>query len=132
MDDARTIDVIVAEMLSVTHELAGTDTVDDRLDLNDRLQRLRAEAAEARGPEVAAMSGAALAAAIARCHAELDDLRERRFDISAVGGSSGYGGGLDPLQTMEHNREVDELGGRDRLESELAATLAERDRRERS
>lgn len=129
MEPTRTLAQVVAELLEVSTELDRTADARERSALRDRLHELRAEAAAVRGSEPSTMSDDALRTRITACRRLLADLGAARFDVSAIGGATGLGGGLDPMQTAEHNRRIDTTGGRADLERELLALLDELARR---
>jgi hypothetical protein len=125
----RTIDTVLAELVDTRAELDVTDDAARRALLRDRLHRLRAEAAAVRGPRLASMTDDEVRAEIARCDRLSAALRAARYDPSMVGGASGRGGGLDPVQTIAHNRAVDEAGGRAELEVRRVSLVEELTRR---
>lgn len=120
---------VVAELSRTTERLAGVTDPIERIELRDRLNDLRAEAAALRGDEPTRLSDEQLASAIGATRRSLDEIRSQRFDPSMVAGATGYGGGLDPLLTAQHNRRVDEAGGRAALEARLDALTRELARR---
>ncbi len=129
MKRVRDLDPILDEMLAVADELAHTADLAERAALHDRQHQLRAEAAVARGPDVAALSDAELERRLVRCEHQLRDVFASHFDVASVAGASGIDGGLDPAQTLARNREIDAARGRDALEAELHELLAEIARR---
>lgn len=129
MGTDRQLDEVFAEMASTSKALQDASVATERVRLRERLTSLRAEAAELRGPRIEGLTDEALAGEIARYRRELDALRAGRLDTSMIGGASGLGGGLDPTATAQHNRTVDEAGGRAGLEGRLASLLDEQRRR---
>jgi hypothetical protein len=125
----RDLDTVLAELAGAVVALDAATDPGDRVTLRDELHRLRAEASRLRGSELGSLSDDALRARLARCDRELAAIFAAHFDPSMVGGASGRGGGLDPLQTIRHNRAVDAAGGRGELEAERQALLAELARR---
>lgn len=129
MGTERGLDEVLDDLVATRAELDAATDLQDRAVLRDRLTQLRAEAAAIRGPTETNLSDDQLAAAIRSAERALDELRSARLDPSQVGGASGYGGGLDPMQTARHNQRVDRAGGRSELQTELDALLRERTRR---
>lgn len=101
----------------------------ERIRLRDRLNDLRAEAAALRGGAVAHLTDEQLASEIRSTHRQLEAIRSGRFDTSMVGGATGLGGGLDPMQVARHNQRVDAEGGRADLERRLGELRREAARR---
>jgi hypothetical protein len=125
----RSLDEVVEELNQQLERLRVATSVVERIDLRERLNELRAEAAVLRGPALRRMSDEQLENEIRSTRRLLDDLRSQRFDPSMVAGASGRGGGLDPLLTAKHNQRVDEAGGREHLEARLHEMLLEAARR---
>jgi hypothetical protein len=125
----RTLDEVLADLTRTAARLQDASDVDEKIDLRDRLNRLRAEAAEMRGSSVERLSDEQLRNEIRSVRTSLDAIRSQRFDPSMVAGASGYGGGLDPLLTAQHNQRVDAAGGRPQLEGRLRRLLEEEARR---
>lgn len=69
---------------------------------------------------LAGLSDNQLARRVHHVNRRLNDLGDRRLNISFAAHGIGGGGGLDPVATMEHNRRLDREGGRADLERELA------------
>jgi hypothetical protein len=128
----RGLDDVVAELARLSTVLDQATDLGQRVAVRDRLNELRAEAASLRGPHAATLTDEMLRSEIARCERELSAVSSARFDPSMVAGASGFGGGLDPIQTARHNRAVDEAGHRAELEAELHQLVQERKRRSRS
>jgi hypothetical protein len=131
MDEAgaRPLDEVFHDLTRITQLLDEATDPLDRIELNDRLNELRAEAASARGPDVSLLSDAQLADAIRSTQRRLDAIRAQRFDPSMVAGASGRGGGIDPILAAKHNQRVDAAGGRVELEHRLGELLSEHRRR---
>lgn len=129
MTSSRDLDTVLHELLELTAQLDQTEAASDRAAIRDRLHELRAEAAVLRGPAVESLSDTELQARAVKCRRLLGELREARLDVSAIGGATGHGGGLDPYQAAVHNHAIDEAGGRRQLEHELRVVLAELKRR---
>jgi hypothetical protein len=125
----RTLDDVLADLNRTAARLQDASDVHEKIDLRDRLNRLRSEAAELRGSSVKRLSDGQLRNEIRSLRSSLDDIRSQRFDPSMVAGASGYGGGLDPVLTARHNQRVDAAGGRLQLEARLRQLLEEQARR---
>ncbi len=125
----RDLDAVLADLSAAVIALERAAEPVERARLRSELHRLRAEAAALRGSVLTSLSDDALRARLARCDRELAAIFAAHYDPSMVGGASGRGGGLDPYQTIKHNRAVDEAGGRAALEAERQAVLAELARR---
>ena len=125
----RSLDQVLADLQHTRAALEDCSEADRRASLGETLARLRAEARQITGEPMEQLSDEMLTQQITRCEERLDTLADRRLNIGQVGGASGVGGGLDPLQTIEHNAMVDKQEGRAEIESELAALRRELRRR---
>jgi hypothetical protein len=129
MESNRTIDEVVAEMLATTTARENANSATERDRCGRRLVELRAEAAEIRGDSLSTLGVDELQRRLERCDQKLTEMFGAHWDVSAIGGQSGMGGGLDPMQTMAHNDDVDRAGGREALENERTRLRAEIARR---
>jgi hypothetical protein len=125
VESHRTIDEVVDDMLAARTARDAATTADQRDRWATRLVELRSEAAEVRGDSLETLSDDELRRRLERCEQQLAELFGAHWNVGAIGGQSGMGGGLDPMQTMTHNHEVDVAGGREALEHQRTRLRAE-------
>lgn len=124
-DDASLDDDLV-ELQAIRRRLDEVDDVGERVSLRDRQRELRRR-----------WAGGFESVPTARLHelenalsSQRDEVFDRHLNAGAVAAASGYGGGLDPLQTIQHNRHVDETHGLAAIEQQLTNVRSELRRRQ--
>ncbi len=123
--DEPSLDDDLAELMAISQRLADSPDNDERVSLRHRQHELRSRWAS--GHEI--QSTERLLELEKALLAQRSDVLDRHFHIASTGNSSGDGGGLDPLATIEHNRWVDETHGRADLEEQLRDIRTELRRR---
>ena len=106
-----------------------TATAERKAEIQSQRHALRAQAAAAGSGEFDAVSLDSLLNLERQLRTRLDDIGSRKLSLGSIGGFGTAGGGLDVLQTMEHNRNLDRSFGAQALLARLLAVreqIAER------
>lgn len=125
--DPLDLDAHLEELLTIRERLADTEDLAERQSLIARQRELRSQS---RSEPLEHVSLDQLHALEASLLAKRESLIGRRLNIGAAGMGGPWNEGLDPIQTMEHNRRVDAASGLSDLETRLAEARAEIARRE--
>ena len=112
------LDDDLAELRVISESLTtGTDAI-EREDLLARQAELRLRWA----PKLTDLTTPQLIERKQQLRIRLKEAARGKFDTAGTGGSE-RGGGFDPVQTLKHNRKIDEQNGRAELEADLAKVL---------
>ena len=119
--DNPSLDDDLLELQEIRRRLDEVVDVAERVSLTDRQRELRRRWAGSHE----SVSTARLQELEKALSAQRAEVFERHLNVGAVAAASGYGGGLDPLQTIQHNRAVDETHGLAAIEQQLGSVRSE-------
>ncbi len=116
---ARDLAAVVDDLAAVFVALHETDDADRRVELKERQEALRAEAAELRASlPLTGVDEDQLRARLARLEAARDRHLSAHLTASAAA-QTGMGGGIDPEHVHELHRQMDEAVGLAAIEDEI-------------
>jgi hypothetical protein len=121
------IDDDLTELRVISESLTTCTDPDEQDDLLARQAELRSRWA----PKLTDLSTPQLLERKQQLQIRLKEAARGKFDTAGVSGSE-RGGGFDPVQTLKHNRKIDEQNGRAELDADLAEVLEILDRRRRT
>jgi hypothetical protein len=107
----------LAELREISKRLEASIDLGERVALVERRRELRSQFGQA---DYSGRSVEELEALERALVAERESLLDRRLDMGAAGAGGPWNDGLDPVETMAHNRRVDESSGIAELEGTLA------------